>query len=147
MCYIKGECYYWYYFTSLFHMFITSSTDALHASLFVIVYIYVYSTRSPNIALFSCLLRTLGIVLVLYAQYHQLLTSDSSCLISCRSRTQPCSSVLHTSFYVPRNILAEFPWYSEELVLKPQSILANSNKLPGYEVIITSSRLVTSTSY
>ena len=35
-------------------------------------------------------------------------------------------------------ILAEFPWYSEELALKPKSIMANSDKLPGYEVSITS---------
>ena len=42
-------------------------------------------------------------------------------------------------------ILGEFPWYSEELVLKPKSILANSHKLPGYEVSsITSSGPVTS---
>ena len=32
----------------------------------------------------------------------QLLTSDSSCLISCLSRSQPRSSILHSSIYVPR---------------------------------------------
>ena len=101
MCHIKGECYC-YYFTSLFHLFISSFTDALHASLFVVVYAYAYSTKSPNMALFSCLLRTLGIVIHLYAQYNQLLTSDSSCLISCLSRSQPRSSILHSSIYVPR---------------------------------------------
>ena len=32
---------------------------------------------------------------------HQLLTSDSSCLLSCLSLTQPCSNVLHTSTHTP----------------------------------------------
>jgi hypothetical protein len=35
----------------------------LSALLFAIVYVTAYSTQSPNIALFSCLLRTLGIVI------------------------------------------------------------------------------------
>ena len=35
----------------------------------------------------------------------QLLTSDSSCLISCYSCTQPCSSVLQRYINVPHNIL------------------------------------------
>lgn len=39
-------------------------------------------------------------------------------------------------------ILAEFPWYSEALVLKPESVLAHSNGLPAFEVISTSSYLV-----
>ena len=60
---------YCYYLTSLFHLFISSFTDAPHASLFVIVYTYTYSTQSPSIALLSCLLRTLGIVIHLHAQY------------------------------------------------------------------------------
>lgn len=90
---------------SLFHLFITSFIDALYVSLFVIVYTYAYSTQSPNMALFSCLLRTLGIVTHLLAQYIQLLTSDSSCLISCHSRSQPRSSVLHLYINVPRNRL------------------------------------------
>ena len=112
MCHIKGECYC-YYFTSLFHLFISSFTDALHASLFVVVYAYAYSTKSPNMALFSCLLRTLGIVIHLYAQYNQLLTSDSSCLISCLSRSQPCSSILHSSIYVPRIIRLVYYGFSQ----------------------------------
>ena len=36
---------------------------------------------------------------------HQLLTSDSSCLISCHCSSQSCSSLLHTLFDVPRNRL------------------------------------------
>jgi hypothetical protein len=44
-------------------------TVALYASLFVLVYIFAYSTKSPNMALLSCLLRTLGIVIHMYAQY------------------------------------------------------------------------------
>ena len=55
-------------------LFISSFTDAPYASLFVIVYTYAYSTQSPNIALLSCLLRTLGIVIHLHAQY-------TSCLL------------------------------------------------------------------
>ena len=43
-------------------MFVSHCTDALMASVFVTIYIVVYSTQSPNIALLSCLLRTLGIV-------------------------------------------------------------------------------------
>jgi hypothetical protein len=31
-------------------------------------------------------------------------------------------------------ILAEFPWYSNALVLKPESILEHSNELPAFEV-------------
>ena len=54
---------------TFFVLFISSFADALFASLFVIVYTYAYSTQSPNIALLSCLLRTLGIVIHLYAQY------------------------------------------------------------------------------
>ena len=103
MCYIKGECYCYYYFPSHFIVFITSLTDALYASLFGIVYSYAYSTQSPNMALFSCLLRTLGIVIQLYAQYTQLLTSDSSCLISCHSRSQPRRSVPQRIIDVPHN--------------------------------------------
>ena len=34
----------------------------------------------------------------------QLLTSDSSCLISCYSCTQPCSSVLQRYINIPRNM-------------------------------------------
>ena len=55
-------------------LFISSFTDAPYASLFDIVYTYAYSTQSPNIALLSCLLRTLGIVIHLHAQY-------TSCLL------------------------------------------------------------------
>ena len=43
-------------------MFVSHCTDALMASVFVTIYIIVYSTQSPNIALLSCLLQTLGIV-------------------------------------------------------------------------------------
>ena len=82
MCYIKGECYC-YYLTSLFHLFISSFTDAPHASLFVIVYTYAYSTQSPSIALLSCLLRT-------------------RCLISCHSRTQPRCTIQLPYTDVPR---------------------------------------------
>ena len=94
-----------YYFPSHFLLIITSFTDALYASLFVIVYSYSYTIQSPNTALLSCLLRTLGIVIHLYTQYIQLLISDSSCLISCYSCTQPCSSVLQRYINVPRNRL------------------------------------------
>ena len=65
----SGQCCYYYYSTSLFILFISSFTDAPYTSLFAIVYTITYSTQSPNIALFSCLLRTLGIVIHLYAQY------------------------------------------------------------------------------
>ena len=92
-----------YYFPSHFLLIITSFTDALYASLFVIVYSYMYTIQSPNTALLSCLLWTLGIVIHLYTQYTQLLTSDSSCLISCYSCTQPCSSVLQCYINVPCN--------------------------------------------
>ena len=103
MLYIKGECYCQYYFTSLFILFISYFDVVPYAQTFAIVYSHTYSTQSPNIALLSCLLRTLGIVLYLYTQYTQLLTSDSSCLISCLSFTQPCSNVLHTFTYAPHN--------------------------------------------
>ena len=53
----------------------------------------------------SCLLRTLGYSSLLYSQYTKLLTSDSSCLISRLSLTQPCSNVLHTFSYTPRNTM------------------------------------------
>ena len=43
-------------------MFVSHCTDALMASVFVTIYIIVYSTQSLNIALLSCLLWTLGIV-------------------------------------------------------------------------------------
>ena len=63
MLYIKGECYCQYYFTSLFILFISYFDVVLYAQTFVIVYSHTYSTQSLNIALLSCLLRTLGIVL------------------------------------------------------------------------------------
>ena len=88
---------------TFFVLFISSFADALFASLFVIVYTYAYSTQSPNIALLSCLLRTLGIVIHLYAQYTKLLTSDSSCLNSCHSRTQPCCIIQLPYTDVPHN--------------------------------------------
>ena len=34
-------------------------------------------------------------------------------------------------------ILAEFPWYSESLALKPESILAYSGELPEFEVCVS----------
>ena len=43
-------------------MFVSHCTDALMASMFVTIYVVVYSTQSPNIAFLSCLLWTLGIV-------------------------------------------------------------------------------------
>ena len=92
-----------YYFPSHFLLIITSFTDVLYASLFVIVYSYAYTIQSLNTALLSCLLRTLGIVIHLYTQYTKLLTSDSSCLISWYSCMQPCSSVLQRYINVPRN--------------------------------------------
>ena len=55
-----------YYFPSHFLLIIT---DALYASLFVIVYSYAYTIQSLNTALLSCLLQTLGIVIHLYTQY------------------------------------------------------------------------------
>ena len=94
-----------YYFPSHFLLIITPFTDALYASLFVIVYSYPYTIQSPNTALLSCLLRTLGIVIHLYTQYIQLLALDSSCLIYCYSCTQPCSSILQCYINVPRNRL------------------------------------------
>jgi len=69
MCHIKGECYCYYYFPLYFIIFLTCSDDVQNASLFVIVYLTPYSTQSPNTALLSCLLRTLGIVNQLYPQY------------------------------------------------------------------------------
>ena len=63
-----------YYFPSHFLLIITSFTDVLYASLFVIVYSYPYTIQSPNTALLSCLLWTLGIVIHLYTQY-------TSCLL------------------------------------------------------------------
>ena len=50
-----------YYFPSHFLLIITSFTDALYTSLFVIVYSYPYTIQSPNTALLSCLLRTLAV--------------------------------------------------------------------------------------
>jgi hypothetical protein len=99
------NCYY-YYFPSLtfFHLFISSFTDAPYASLFVSVYTFMHLTQSPNIAFLSCLLRNLGIVIHTCSIY-QLLTSDSSCLISCRSRTQHCCIVQLPYTDVPRNRL------------------------------------------
>ena len=86
------DCYY-YYSTSLFILFISSFTDAPYTSLFAIVYTIAYPTQSLNIALFSCLLRTLGIVIHLYAQY-----------ISCLLRT------LAVWYHVtaPRNLAVRF---------------------------------------
>ena len=52
-----------------FISFISSFTVVLYAQTFVIVYSHTYLTQSPNIALLSCLLRTLGIVSYIYAQY------------------------------------------------------------------------------
>ena len=72
MVYIRCRVYWpllLYYFPSHFLLIITSFTDALYASLFVIVYSYVYTIQSPNTALLSCLLWTLGIVIHLYTQY------------------------------------------------------------------------------
>ena len=43
-------------------MFVSHCTDALMASVFVTIYIIIYPAQSPNIALLSCLLWTLGIV-------------------------------------------------------------------------------------
>ena len=43
-------------------MFVSHCTDALMASVFVTIYIIIYSTQSPDIAFLSCLLQTLGIV-------------------------------------------------------------------------------------
>ena len=77
-----------------FHVFVSHCTDALMASVFATIYIVIYSTQSPNIALLSCLLQTLGIVYLSHTQYTQLLTLDSSCLISCHSCMQPSQSVL-----------------------------------------------------
>src|ERR1700678_275954 len=75
------QCRY-YYFPLYVIIFLTCSDDVQNTSLFVIVYLTPYSTQSPNTALLSCLLRTLGIVNQFYPQYIQLLTSDSSCLRS-----------------------------------------------------------------
>ena len=52
-----------------FISFISSFTVVLYAQTFVIVYSHTYLTQSPNIALLSCLLQTLGIVSYIYAQY------------------------------------------------------------------------------
>ena len=52
-----------------FISFISCFTVVLYAQTFVIVYSHTYLTQSPNIALLSCLLRTLGIVSYIYAQY------------------------------------------------------------------------------
>ncbi|KIJ90289.1 hypothetical protein K443DRAFT_15357 [Laccaria amethystina LaAM-08-1] len=49
-------------------------------------------------------------------------------------RYLPCDSNIATSHRrLYSTILAEFPWYSESLVLKPESILAYSNELPEFE--------------
>jgi hypothetical protein len=45
-----------------FILFLSHSTDVLMASLFTTIYFFAYSSQSPNIALLSCLLQTLGIV-------------------------------------------------------------------------------------
>ena len=60
-----------------------------------------YLTQSPNIALLSCLLRTLGIVSYIYAQYISCLLRTLA-LLSRLSLTQPCSNVLHTFTHAPR---------------------------------------------
>ena len=49
-------------FPSLFILFLSRSPDVLRSSVFATIYVIPYSTQSPNIALLSCLLRTLGIV-------------------------------------------------------------------------------------
>jgi hypothetical protein len=66
MDHIEGECYYYYYFSSYSILLTTHSTVAPCALSFAIVYLIAYSSQSPNIALFSCLLRTLGIVIHFY---------------------------------------------------------------------------------
>src|SRR5208282_3191439 len=63
-------------FPSLLVLFLSHSPDVLRSSVFTTIYIVAYSTQSPNIALLSCLLRTLGIV-----------TSLSLNTISCLLRT------------------------------------------------------------
>ena len=40
-------------------------------------------------------------------------------------------AISHRRLY--STILAEFPWYSDSLVLKPQSLLAHSDKLPAFK--------------
>ena len=84
MFHIKGECYY-YYSTSLFTLFISSFTDAAYTSLFAIVYTIVYSTQSLNIALFSCLLRTLAVWYRVTAPCNlavRFCTLSSTCLVT-----------------------------------------------------------------
>ena len=49
-------------FPSLFILFLSRSPDVLRSSVFATIYVVPYSTQSLNIALLSCLLRTLGIV-------------------------------------------------------------------------------------
>ena len=66
MDHIEGECYYYYYFSFYFISLITYSIVAPCALSFTIVYLVAYSSQSPNIALLSCLLRTLGIVIHLH---------------------------------------------------------------------------------
>ena len=102
MDHLAITCYCYYYFPSHLLLFISSFTDALYAPLFVIVYSsYTYSTQSPNMALLSCLLRTLGIVIHYMSQHFSVAYFGLQLSDTCHSRIQLRRSVLHLHIFVP----------------------------------------------
>ena len=96
------SCYCYYFHISFSFIYIFFHRCAMRTIICYCLYLHILNSEFEY-GILSCLLRTLGIVIHMYAQYNQLLTSDSSCLTSCHSRTWPHSSVLHTSSHMPRN--------------------------------------------
>ena len=79
----RAFCYCWYYFTSHFHfIYIFFHCCALCTNICHCLLAHVFNPESEY-------------------STSQLLTSDSSCLLSCLSLTQPCSNVLHTFTHAP----------------------------------------------
>jgi len=46
------------------------------------------------------------------------------------------SNIVTSHWRLYSTILAEFPWYSESLVLKPESLLAHSDKIPEFKACL-----------
>ena len=97
------RCYCLYYFTSHFHfVYIFFHCCALCTNICLCLLAHVFNPESKYST--SQLLTSDSRYSLLHiCSIHQLLTSDSSCLLSCLSLTQPCSNVLHTFTHVPRN--------------------------------------------
>ena len=99
-------CYCYYYFPSLFH-FVHNLCYIISSHFIICSYLLVH-VHNPESEYSTPQLLTSDsrYSLLSYAPITQLLTSDSSCQISCHSRPQLCSSVLLRCSDLPRNTVS-----------------------------------------